>query len=316
MKHTIATVIVLGVCALWWPQRVEATEHRKSWVQRAPQPATQAAVTLSGRAPNRSLRRKDPTGLQRQLVISLPIKTARRNHQSVVFSEEVTEYLNLNPHFYANKRVKRNTAHLGQIEPGEAYFKGRIQQDWQVIERFLPKSADSILDIGSGLGGMALLLSRRYGKRAKLHLAEKGEKDFDGQQVHVLSVAKRFLVENKVPAENIHLYDPKVNFQALASQRFDLIVSFRALGYIFPYEIYRQTIRDTLRRGASLIMDVRRNEIATVDAGIAKRFGDDDRVEDSLMAQLRSDFDRIAIIEHTGTYRRVVASGPRANHTE
>lgn len=166
------------------------------------------------------------------------------------FPAAVRRYLAANPH-YTND------------DPGlgggpRAWLLGRVSRDWELCRRHVPAWARSVLDIGCGAGGLDLLLYHAL-ERPRLTLLDKRERVQRGVSHDVVGAARAFLAQNGVPRRDVRAVDAQSLRAArrLAEDRYDVIISLRALGYIFPYEAYRALVRTALAPGGVLILDVR-----------------------------------------------------------
>jgi SAM-dependent methyltransferase len=126
---------------------------------------------------------------------------------------------------------------------------------------FLPEKCKNILDIGSGLGGINILLNDLYSKKTKVFLVD-GEADSPVYNVETtynnMSVAKQFLIDNGVSEVTYSTPDAiSTETYKKPKQKFDLVVSVDACGFRFSPEMYIEFIKENTKKGAILIFDVR-----------------------------------------------------------
>jgi len=124
----------------------------------------------------------------------------------------------------------------------------------------LPKNAMSILDVGSGLGGIDVLLHKHYPMSSIClldgtnDLAEviSHNKPFSNRQV-----AHDFMVKNGV--DTAWFIDPAL-VPSVVSPHFDLVVSFASYCFHYPPETYLEFIKANITDDAVLIFDVRKSQ--------------------------------------------------------
>lgn len=150
-------------------------------------------------------------------------------------------------------------------------YQAHMQQELDELKAFLPESANKIMDIGCGVGGMDLMLYKHFeahGQQPDLLLVDQtgiSKTIFYGFQAKAaiynsLAVTDEFLQSNGVPGARIRMIDS----DALATEitqgtipEVDLVVSTWAWGFHFPVSAYAETVHKLMRPGARLILDVR-----------------------------------------------------------
>lgn len=142
------------------------------------------------------------------------------------------------------------------------HYTDAVFSEFDSIEPYLPKRCDSILDVGSGLGGIDALLNRHYGGECQVTLLD-GVDDKPMMESHAktfnhMGIAKKFLGINGV--KQIDYID--ANSRTWAAPRFfDLIVSFKS--WCFHYEPARYldlVINASISKQTTIIVDVRRDK--------------------------------------------------------
>jgi SAM-dependent methyltransferase len=218
----------------------------------------------------------------------------------LVIPDNTARFLRANPHY-----VPR---HNGAVE--RAYFDQRVAWDWDCCASHLPKAANAVLDIGSGVGGIDQLLFQNLDPR-RLTLVDQRHRKRGSVTYDVLAAAASLLAANGVPAERIRLLDsadPRT-MRALASRRFDLVLSLRALGFAFPYQLYREALVRSVKPGGLMILDLAR--VGGPNEELAPRY--QRWVAQGLFAMHRvirdidQDFGELQIIAETPQYVRVAA---------
>ena len=142
-------------------------------------------------------------------------------------------------------------------DPAEAYFNGRVASDYVNLVDHIPADPETsqltVLDIGSGVGGINILLGRHYEKGIDVTLVDKTER----QGISVIDEAVGLLQSNVegITARGLEPGSPKVT-----DRKYDLILSLRGLGYMFPYSFYADAINQSLKLGGTLILDISKRE--------------------------------------------------------
>lgn len=140
---------------------------------------------------------------------------------------------------------------------------------FESMRPILPESCRSILDIGSGLGGIDILLSRHY-SGCRVHLVD-GVDDAPVVQKHRQTfnnrrVALDYLRKNGV--ENCDLFAPTDTLVG----RYDLVVSFAAYCFHIEPAVYLDKLRELTDIGSTVVFDVRTEKREWV-AELIKAFG-------------------------------------------
>lgn len=144
----------------------------------------------------------------------------------------------------------------------------RLQrQRFASILDYLPaKPGPRILDVGGGLGGIDVLLSRHYGGLAHVWLldgvAGPAVVDAHDKPFNDMEVSRAFLAANGVDLAGFWtpraaLTKPEAHYRTALG--FDLVVSFAAWGFHIGPGIYAETISAITRSDAVIILDVRRD---------------------------------------------------------
>lgn len=171
-----------------------------------------------------------------------------------------------------------------------AYEKD-LQQTYYEIQKYLPETCWGVLDVGSGLGGIDILLTRHYADDPPyIHLLD-GEADAPVMRVHrrtfnSMAVARDFLTTNGVRGD-------RFGYFTTASQNlprpYDLVLSLGSWCFHFPPDTYLPL----LMSGGGLHMD----SVIIVDVRTRKP---------AYEQQLASWLDRVAVIRETPKYTRSV----------
>ena len=222
----------------------------------------------------------------------------------VQFPTSVSEFLQANPGY------TQNYGRRG-LSFDEAYYRLRIVPDWEQLRPCITRQSVKALDIGCGIAGVDLLLHRHL-KRARLTLVDKADRRQNGKTFNLLQAAGEFLQTNGVPANHFELIDSQAPdlFERLQKRKYDLIISLRALGYMFPYDTYASVIPGLLTSGGRLILDVHVMDVPTlrskVDDVIFQRFVEAGFPSTAqVIAQIENEVGPVAEIARGSTFVRL-----------
>lgn len=159
-------------------------------------------------------------------------------------------------------------------------FSKNIADEYSLIKKYLPEKAESILDIGCGVAGIDILLSRHYNNDVDIFLIDKTTIDkkvyynFEkrGSFYNSLQISKSVLILNGVDNDRIHLQEATENNEIKFSHKFDIIISLFSCGFHYPVSTYLDEIyRKLSNKDGILILDIRKNTNGEKD--IEKKFG-------------------------------------------
>ena len=177
-------------------------------------------------------------------------------------------------------------------------FIKSVKEDYAVLKPHLPAvSSPVIVDIGCGLGGIDVLLSKHYSHRAIFTLVDKTQTEDTiwygfaekGAFYNDITIAKDLLIKNDVPAEHIRVFTPEE--YAADTPPADIILSLKSLAFHYPLASYIDEIRKSLKPDGVLILDIRRDS------------------ED--MKYLNELFERVSVIDSDMKSERILASGKK-----
>ena len=215
-----------------------------------------------------------------------------------LYPSSVVAFIEANPK-YTDKWMKKFSDRI------EAYFEGRVLEDWTNLVPHLPAHAESTLDIGSGIGGIDVLMAERY-KNADISLTDQANRIQDGKSFNVLNAARELFKTKQIQSSRVHLVDSATPLE-LNKRDYDVILSLRALAYMFPFEYYHDLIRDHLRIGGVLILDVGtwESEETNTNAVPKERFQNGFEDSDALIAKLKKEFGSVEMIRRGADSIRV-----------
>lgn len=151
----------------------------------------------------------------------------------------------------------------------EAGYNRSMNNTYRTIRQHLPEKCESVLDVGSGMGGINALINWHYGGDVKTELLD-GVNDTPVVTTHTKTfsnfvAAQRFLQANGV--KYVDYIDPVAAqrmdlFQKRTSHTLkkDLIISFGAWCFHFPPEMYISYARACCKPGTVLMLDVRNDQ--------------------------------------------------------
>jgi SAM-dependent methyltransferase len=172
-----------------------------------------------------------------------------------------------------------------------AAYENDLQQTYEGLLKHLPDPCWGILDIGSGLGGIDILLTRHYEPDPPyIHLLD-GEDDEPRMKLHrqtfnSMRVARSFLVANGVRSDRISYFTTATE---VLPRPYDLVLSLGSWCFHFPPDTYLPLLLSGggLHMESVLIMDVR--------TGIPE-----------YAEQIAQSLERVAVIKEAAKYTRAV----------
>lgn len=167
-----------------------------------------------------------------------------------VVSDEAFQYLSIQRGGISNLRDHRPV--------WEVALSDAVERDLQSMLSLLPRAPRNILDVGGGLGALAVRLARHYEQCEPVIDILDGINDPPEVLSHWAPfsnarVATEFLQANGVT--RFGFVDPRAT--ALPAV-YDLVVSTQAWCFHIPPKLYLTRVKKALAPGAILILDVRR----------------------------------------------------------
>ena len=143
-------------------------------------------------------------------------------------------------------------------------YEIELAKTYDGFKEFLPKDAKNILDIGCGMSGIDVFLSKHYDHKVKIHLADKhgiSPKILSGfatdkdsfSHYHNFDYAIELLTINEVPKENI--IEHNLLRKEFPTDEFDVVISLLSWGFHYPIRDYVPNVS----KGGIIIVDVRKN---------------------------------------------------------
>jgi hypothetical protein len=187
----------------------------------------------------------------------------------------------------------------------ERAYHDDLAATYQGIRQYLPPRCWGMLDIGSGLGGIDILLSRHYasiGKPPYVNLLD-GESDPPKMHLHRetfndMRVAQQFLKANGISLERFAYYTPDgpaaMGLENLPKP-YDLVVSFGSWCFHYAPDTYLPVLLagGGLHTDSVVIVDVRKDK-------------------PDWLAQLQAPFELAGVIRDARKYMRMAFKKRRA----
>jgi SAM-dependent methyltransferase len=173
----------------------------------------------------------------------------------------------------------------------QAAYERELRQTYQGMQKYLPDPCWGVLDIGSGLGGIDVLLTRHYQPDPPyVHLLD-GEDDAPTMKLHrqtfnSMKVARRFLLANGVRPDRFGYFTIATN---VLPRPYDIVLSLGSWCFHYPPDTYLELLLGGggLHMGTVLIMDVRTGK-------------------PEYAAQIAESLERVGIIKEASKYTRAV----------
>lgn len=220
--------------------------------------------------------------------------------RSLAFPISSAAYLHSNRAYLGDAAVKQYSSALNAYVLKRAYWN-----DWLPYRYHLQGAIGRFLDIGGGLGVFSLLAAV-LGRAARVTLIEKAERDAEGEVFPMAKLFEDLMRANRVG--NARFVEAGEGFVSrVGSETYTHICSFRALGFLFPYDWYREFILDRLETGGTLLLDVRKaGFLERQDNSVRGRFNSEDPSE--LLRLLKGDFGSVKTLGEGSASIRLLAS--------
>jgi SAM-dependent methyltransferase len=149
-----------------------------------------------------------------------------------------------------------------------AAYEADLLETYQAIAPHLPATCLNFLDVGSGLGGIDILIRRHYEERGQSPglalldgIDDKPEMILHRRTYNNMRIARNFQVKNGISALKLSGYGPGVEDQdEVFGERFDLVVSFGSWCFHYPPDLYLRQVAGALSPGAVVMLEVRRSK--------------------------------------------------------
>ena len=181
--------------------------------------------------------------LQRIELISSSLKKIRKIFGRFLFSSFITK-------FFLNEKLF-----------GESYHNIMLNE-FSTIEKFINKEDNLFLSIGGGLGGLELMINKKFDNRnyyfiERNFISKKVKYGWGGmtnsEAYNDLNLQKNFLETNGLKNEQINIYD--YDKDDLPNIKFDLVISLLSLDYHYDFDIYINYLKKISKPNTRIIFD-------------------------------------------------------------
>ena len=174
---------------------------------------------------------------------SSSLKRVRKIFGRFIFSNFITK-------FFINEKLI-----------GESYHDIMINE-FSTIEKFINKEDNLFLSIGGGLGGLELMINKKFDNRnyyfiERNFISKKVKYGWGGmtnsEAYNDLNLQKNFLETNGLKNEQINIYD--YDKDDLPNIKFDLVISLLSLDYHYDFDIYINYLKKISKPNTRIIFD-------------------------------------------------------------
>lgn len=149
-----------------------------------------------------------------------------------------------------------------------AYHEDILRQ-FESFAGYLPATCARFLDIGSGLGGIDILIRREYEKRGQDPefalldgVSDPPVMNLHRETFNNMSVAEDFHVKNGANPDRFSFYSPRTIYPG-PGVAYDLVVSFGSWCFHLPPQVYLPALcHSGMHAGTVAVLDVRQNKPA------------------------------------------------------
>ena len=134
-----------------------------------------------------------------------------------------------------------------------------MEKEFLVIKKYF-KNNDKILSIGSGVGGLEILMSKKLDSHVtfieKNYISKKikyGWDKMNHEAYNNLNLLEKFLLDNGIKKNNFAIFD--FDKEKLPDTKFDVIVSLYSLDYHYEFELYKDYLIKVMKPETILIFD-------------------------------------------------------------
>lgn len=143
-------------------------------------------------------------------------------------------------------------------------YHNLMENEFLLIEKFI-KGNDKILSIGSGIGGLEILINRKFNNHIsfieKNYISKKIKYGWDKNNeegYNSLNLLEEFLLTNGVKKEKFEILD--YDRDVLPETKFDVIISLYSLDYHYEFNIYKDYLERVMKPETVLIFDTVRSD--------------------------------------------------------
>ena len=134
-----------------------------------------------------------------------------------------------------------------------------MEKEFLIIKKYI-KNNDKILSIGSGIGGLEVLMNKKFDSHIsfieKNYISKKIKYGWDKnnhEAYNSLNLLERFLLDNGIKKNKFNIFDFDKN--KLPITKFDVIVSLYSLDYHYEFDLYKDYLTKVMKPDTILILD-------------------------------------------------------------
>ena len=181
--------------------------------------------------------------LQRIELASPFLLKIRKQFGRYIFSNIITRYF-LNPKLISQE-----------------YYK-MMQEEFLIIKKFISSNDNFFLGIGSGIGGLELLINQNFKDKnyyfiERNYVSKKVKYGWGGmannEAYNDLELQMNFLKMNNMNESQINIYD--YDKDVLPEIKFDVVISLFSLDYHYDFNIYIDYLKKVSKPETKLIFD-------------------------------------------------------------
>tara|TARA_A100000164_G_C21639007_1_gene644931 strand:+ start:28 stop:714 length:687 start_codon:yes stop_codon:yes gene_type:complete len=134
-----------------------------------------------------------------------------------------------------------------------------MEKEFLIIKKYI-KNNDKILSIGSGIGGLEVLMNKKFDSHIsfieKNYISKKIKYGWDknnNEAYNSLNLLERFLQDNGIKKNKFNIFD--FDKDKLPITKFDVIVSLYSLDYHYEFDLYKDYLTKVMKPDTILILD-------------------------------------------------------------
>ena len=146
------------------------------------------------------------------------------------------------------------------IKSIEKKYYSLMESECQLLEDHIAFKNKKILSIGGGLGGLELLINKKFDCSLsfieKNYISKKVKYGWDNNNSEAyndLTILKNFLLNNHMNDEKFKIYD--CDKDVLPDEKFDVIISLYSLDYHYDFSIYSDYLKKVCHKETILVFD-------------------------------------------------------------
>ena len=138
------------------------------------------------------------------------------------------------------------------IKSIEKKYYSLMKLELELLENHIVFENKNILSIGGGLGGLELLIGKKFDCSfsfiEKNYISKKVKYGWDHNNIEAyndLSLLRSFLLDNHMNKEKFKIFD--YDKDILPKEKFDIIISLYSLDYHYDFNIYSEYLKKLIK---------------------------------------------------------------------